>query len=310
MKKRTEWMMWAVSVGSGVIVATLVYSVVASRSTSEAQAARSLPLVVAAATLSPGMVLTDQHLHRVERSTEEIPTGGFAHPHLVFGRTVRRTIKTNAPILESSLVPAGDSPGLKDLLPPGYRALGVSVDARGNIQNHLKAGDQVDVLVTMKDENEIPSSKVLLQNVQVLAVPALPETQGGSRSSQGDTLPVVLAVTPWHAEKLTLAVDVGTLQLMLRGYEDQWPVQTSGVTLDTLLPAGGAASQSVGMIQEVVEEEMTPATYRPVEIIKGQQREHQRFRQKTVLQQPKTPQELETPQVQGEMASEQPRGDL
>ncbi len=260
--------MWTVAIVCGLMAAAGAYWIILSQSAQEVQAtsgAEPQPLILAAADLVPGTVLAEKHL--AENTAQEIPPGAFTQRANVLGRTVREPIPQETPILESALVPAGRQVFLKESLPPGYRAIGVSVDTRGVLQQHVQPGDEVDVIVTMKDDQQIPSSKVLLQNVRVLASPEM-KTPEGSRAAPREEVPVILAVTPWDAEKLALALQVGTLQLLLRGPSDHRIVQTSGVTLDTLLPTqeGGAAK---GM----------ETTYRPVEIIKGQQRQYERFRE-------------------------------
>lgn len=273
MGKRMKFLMWMVAVISGLIAAVGVYGALAFRTNpagQEGKVATKLAMVAAATELAPGTVLNSSHLHSIEFPIEKMPQGGFTEPKSLMGRTVKEPISEDAPILESTLVPRGRSPLLKELLPPGYRAISVPVDAGGDIQEHLRPEDRVDVMVSMKDEKETPSSTVLLQNVRVLAVPDSKVSQGVR--GRGDTIPVILAVTPWDGEKLALALDVGTLRLLLRGSKDPQVFQTSGVTIDTLRPT----TEGIFRPDQVAEKK----TYDSVEILRGQQRHYQRFPEK------------------------------
>jgi pilus assembly protein CpaB len=256
--------MLTLAVASGLVTAVGIYQrLMTPRMTSMARTKQSVPVVVARMPLARGIVLTDSHLETIMMLRAQTPSGTFTDPQSLIGRLVKEPIAQRGPILETSLAPVGHRPLH---LAKGYRAVGVSVDARGGIQRFLESGDHVDVVVTMDDEEGVTSSRVILQDIEVLAVPERSDPnmrEGGSN----EQVPVTLAVTPPDAEALSLAMHIGTIQLLFRGYADEQVAQTSGVTRDTLLPRV-AASMAVN-----------PMTYRVVEVIRGQDRVRQRFRE-------------------------------
>jgi len=251
---------------SGLVAAVGIYHrLVASRGAADRPgAAHGVVIVVAKSGLPRGTVLGSEHLASAARTPDEMPTGVFTEPRLLLGRITKDHVRAGEPILESSLIPASGRQPLTSSLPPGYRAVGVFVDPRGGIQRVLQPGHHVDVVVTMDDEDGIASSRLLVQDVEVLAVPdAADATTRFGASSASSGLPVTLAVTPAAAEQLALAMHIGTIHLLVRNYADDALTQTFGVTEDFLMPQ--AAGQD-------------PATaYRVVEVLKGQERFRQRF---------------------------------
>ncbi len=248
MSRRGIALMVTVAMVSGLVVAGGLYQrLVHPR---RAHAGPPVTVVVASSTLARGTVLRETHLELATRPRDEVASGAASNVQALLGRIVADQVPTGTPIVESLLVPARHSPVLATAVPLGYRAFGISIDARGGIQQFLQPGNHVDVVVTMEDAEGSTSAKVLLQDVEVLAVSDSAE----SRVRQGgvESVPVILAVTPRDGEKLSLAMQVGTIQLLVRGYADDQPAQTAGVSKETLLPAA-------------------------VELIKGQQRRRQQF---------------------------------
>ncbi len=275
MSKQMMRIMMAVALVSGLIVAVGIYRILGSRSTGPATV--SVPVVLAKASIQAGSELNEAKLRVETRPMLEAPQGALAAVQLAQGRIARTDIPTGTIITETLLVPPTQSP-IRALLKAGFRAIGVFVDARGAIQRMVQTGDRVDVIVTMEDEQNVSSSRVLLQDVEVLMVPPQEKSEDLTYSAPergSEWLPVTLAVRPADAEKLSLAMRVGSIQLMLRGYDDAVKPETSGVTRDTLLPAvmnPPVASKGAAT---------TPSetTFSQVELIKGQERNRERFLQ-------------------------------
>jgi pilus assembly protein CpaB len=99
----------------------------------------------------------------------------------------------------------------------------------------INPGNRVDVLVTINDpdKNDIPITKIVLENLLVLAT--------GTQiveNSEGKPAPVdvfTLEVSPEQGERLTLAANKGKLQFALRGAADTDIVLTKGITVPELL---------------------------------------------------------------------------
>jgi pilus assembly protein CpaB len=97
----------------------------------------------------------------------------------------------------------------------------------------------------MRPQNGDSASKVILQNVKVLAVGQQLEIEEKSR---GKALPVTVAtllVTPEQSEKLALAATQGKLLLTLRSWTDDSQVTTAGVNPATLIEGSGRTAPVV-----------------------------------------------------------------
>ena len=190
MSKRMVWMMLVVAVGTGLVVAQNLYQRLSRAPQSVAQTPEEIPVVVAKAALERGTTLSADHLETsletVTRLRSEMPSGIFTQAQSLIGRKVKDDIPAGAPVLETSLAPREivSLTGLERKVPVGHRAVGVFVDLRGGIQQFLRAGDHVDVIVTAEDQTVTSTtggesfqaranawSKVLLQDIEVLDVP-------------------------------------------------------------------------------------------------------------------------------------------
>jgi pilus assembly protein CpaB len=131
-----------------------------------------------------------------------------------------------------ALFETGTSGGLRAIIAEGHRAVTVKVDNVIGVAGFVTPGTRVDVLATMPRvdwENPIPFSKVILQNVQVLAVDQKLEE---AKTGEPEIVSVAtLEVDPVQAEHLIYAAHEGRLQLAMRSPDDQEqvPVQAVGV---------------------------------------------------------------------------------
>jgi pilus assembly protein CpaB len=202
-------------------------------------------VVVAAAELPVGLELQAEHLRVVRWPAASRPDGAFGDPAELVGKVVGSRIYPLEPILPARLS-GGPGGGLSSLLPPGMRAVAVRVDDVVGVAGFIHPGDSVDVIVTLRPDGgrAATSSKVILQNIRVLAVGG--ETDGEARSTalpgrkrQGAAAAAVatLQVNADQSERLALAAAQGKLLLTLRSAADadEVLVATKGMTPDTLL---------------------------------------------------------------------------
>src|SRR5262245_60138140 len=128
-------------------------------------------IVVAAQTVSLGSRLTEADL-RLAPWPRAVPLdGSFKKLSDVVGRGVITSMIANEPILESKLAAAGSGAGLTAAIPEGMRAVGVKVNDVIGVAGFVVPGTRVDVLVSgsPNKNGELEMSKVILENVQVLA---------------------------------------------------------------------------------------------------------------------------------------------
>ena len=261
---RKRGAMLAISAVCALIAAAGIYRMLSREQTVEADVRPPASIVVAKTELPRGTMLQPEHLELLSEPAGTLPEGAFRQPRLLIGRTVKQSVAAGAPILQGAL--ASTQSMLDARLLPGYRAVGVFVDGRGGLQRYLQAGDRVDVIVTIDNKDAGSSSRVVLQDVEILEIP---RREGSSTYEENTTwMAVVLAVTPWDAEKLALAMHVGTIELLGRSAGDTRLATTSGVTQDTLVATGRSAGEPGSN---------SGTTYRSVELIKGQSRSQERF---------------------------------
>lgn len=176
------------------------------------------------------------------------------------GGTVRRPLRKGQALTATLLIKPGEPGFIAAVLQPGLRAISVPTSAVASNSGMVSTGDRVDVVLSLDREKETQASgagtgaprlasQTLLRNVRVLALNNLtvgaltvraeqPADKDKKRYTAYET--VTLEVTPAQAERLSVAKEVGTLQLVLRGArEPRQPMVTDGRSITTLSQATG-----------------------------------------------------------------------
>ena len=138
------------------------------------------------------------------------------------GAIVRTPIFAGEPIRGSKVVAANGRGFMATALPHGMRAVSFDIAPDTDAGGFILPNDHVDVLLTQKPAND-PSntdfiSKVILSNVQVLAVDQQIEEKDGQKVIVGKT--ATIQVDPQQAERLANARQQGTISLALRSIVD------------------------------------------------------------------------------------------
>lgn len=154
-------------------------------------------------------------------------------------RVVITNISPRDPLTEAKLAPVGAAGGLSSVIPEGYRAMTVKVDDVVGVSGFILPGTLVDVVVVIAPPkgsgNEEMISKIVLQNIKVLASGQNIDKPKSEREVERSVRAVTLQVTPEQAEKLALAGSEGKLQLVMRNSVDQADEQTAGANKRSLL---------------------------------------------------------------------------
>jgi len=168
-----------------------------------------------------------------------MPPGSFQEAKLLNSRVVKVNLVRGEPLLESKLAPVGAMGGLSGVITDGKRAITVKVNEVVGLAGLALPGNKVDILVNTKDESDKPISKIVLEQILVLAVG---QDLGRDETKPKSVTAVTLEVTPEEAEKLDLSRSIGTLSLVLRNQVDKSPGTTAGVrTRDLLNPESKVA---------------------------------------------------------------------
>ena len=148
----------------------------------------------------------------------------------VLSRVTVAEVAAKTPILTRYLASPGTLAGLSGILKQGMRAVSVRVDEASGVSGFVAAGTYVDVIAIMPPQIEGARqvSKVILQNVRVLAGGQQMQTRNDGKATLVNT--ISLEVAPAQAEKLKLAEHEGKLQLSIRNTTDQIVETTPGAT--------------------------------------------------------------------------------
>ncbi len=146
------------------------------------------------------------------------------------------SIVADEQVLLSRLAPAGVNVGLSYTLPKDKRAMTVAVNEVIGVAGFLFPGDRVDVVGTVT-LHDVSFTKIVLQDVEVLAIAQKVETKPGEEPRV--TTSATLALTPDQAEVLAQVDNSGKVRLALRPYGATSLVQTDGKTIEAVLGRGG-----------------------------------------------------------------------
>ena len=235
-------------------------------------------VVVASTDLGLGTALTADMV-----STTTVPpdqaADTFTSPADVVGRVVRQPVRAGHAFTSADFE-TGVNFAVAQSLKPGLRAMAVPLSKVDSVGALLQAGDYVDVLLSLEENDALnpivvpnPNAghvsldgtvaepyvlidtyinnttiKVVVQNVQVLAVTQRSADTSGNSNQPSDEpeVVVVLAVTPQQAEVVRFAQLDGNVSLVLRAPADSTAgdTATTGITLKQLVDQYGVLPPS------------------------------------------------------------------
>jgi pilus assembly protein CpaB len=225
---------------AGALVFGLLAAFSVSRFLSSAQAnnGNMTKIAVAKVDIPLGTKIIPEQVGEVEVPAGTTPDGTFESAAKLVGRVAVVNIAPREAITDAKLAPEGTDGGLTAVIPEGYRAMTVKVDDAVGVSGFIQPGAVVDVVVVIDPRengiNQDPISKVVLQNIKVLANGQNIDKPKNEREAT-TVKAVTLQVTPEQAEKLALAANEGKLQLIMRNSTDQGDSQTTGINKRTLL---------------------------------------------------------------------------
>ena len=241
------------------IVIGLAAVLLAARWVSGKASGSTSKVVVAKTNLDGGTRLTPELLQTVDWPAASVVKGTFADPKALETRVTVTSLAQGEPVLEAKLAAVGSKGGLSSVIAEGKRAITVKVNEVVGVAGFAFPGNRVDVMVNAQDEQNKPMSKIVLEQILVLAVA---QEVKGDESKPKVVNAVTLEVTPDQAEILDLARSVGTLSLVLRNQMDRESVATSGVGKSDLLE-GRATRRSPFNAEAKIHEPMAPELTAP-----------------------------------------------
>lgn len=236
-------------------------------------ASTTQPVVIAKETIPVGTAIQPNQVEVVQRAPETLPANAIKAQSEAAGRVTRSTIYPGEVIVGDRLADASGPGGLPLLIPKNMRAITLKVDDTISVAGFVRPGHHVDVLTTFDVDKDMGKaiSKTILQNVKVIATGQ--EVENSDEPKKSKLVPTVtVLVTLEQAERLALAINAGTIRLVLRNHDDNTETPTEGVTLNSLIPET-QKDFPLPAPEPVMENEATPAEsvnrLRTIEVYRG-----------------------------------------
>jgi pilus assembly protein CpaB len=221
-------------------------------------------ILVATAALSSGSFLRNKdvmwrryagktepsQIRRSPGSTDNSDLDQQSHGE-VFGAALRENVASGEPIRRNAIVRPGDRDFLQIVLLPEARAIALPLATGGASTRLLSPGDHVDLILTQtfKDDPSLTRrsvSETVVESLRVLAIDA-----ADTKATVGDTgfgRAVTLEVTPQQAEKISVAIELGKLSLMLRSNN-----------ANEAAPSSSSGSPKTGRLEPIWAGDVSPA---------------------------------------------------
>lgn len=232
---------WGVAIIAGLTAALLTARYLEKRTT--AISAPTTKIVVAAIDLPLATRIRPDQLKLVDWPVSATPPGSYHDAKEAIDHILMARVLAGEPLVSGRLAAKSSGNGLAALIPDNMRAIAVHVDDVVGVAGFIHPDDRVDVIVTLRPTRPTdaePVSKVILQNVKVLAVGKELEVSDGNRAQATPTTVATLLVDSNGSEKLALAANEGRILLTLRSWTDEQQVATTGVKPSVLLSDNSA----------------------------------------------------------------------
>ena len=183
-----------------------------------------------------------------ELIASSVPDTAFTSIASLTNRYTAVTVLPEDIITPVRLMDEDTIPNLARAIPAGKRAVSIAVSKASSVGGFIQQGDFVDVIATFRPRNGETITKIVLQDIQVLAMGNTYEFEGAIATmtpaiAASKAELITLALTPEDLEKL-MYLDAGTtFRLVLKNPTDKDNVvQTKGATEQIVLKDIGHAS--------------------------------------------------------------------
>lgn len=261
----------------GLAAAGVVWFYMNQQSAASVTSRQTRPVVVAATDQPFGTKLERNMLKVVNYPKDSVPTNAYSSLDSVVGQTTKIFLAAKEPVLASKLSTIGG--GLSMMVRPNMRASSVTVNLVSSVSGFVVPGDKVDVLVTIDQtaQQQIATTKTILQNIEVLAAGVKTEQRDQENKPNTDLQTITLLVDPPAAERMALAMHEGKIHLTLRNPEDTDSTNVKPLDTRELLgnqpvasagPRRSAPKKEIVYVDKPVPVQQAPAQPYKVTVIK------------------------------------------
>lgn len=203
--------------------------------------AATVSTVVAVQDIPARTTITQAMLEVRRVAPGQVPADAATAISDLVGKVATAPISAGSPLTNGLIVTRGIEMGLAYTMPNLHRAMTIALDPVSAVAGFVKPGDHVDVLATFNIGNRQSVTRLVLQNVTVLATGSQslssrpPDNSAGTAqegSQDSSALSnATLMVSPDQAQTLALAIARGKMQLLLR------PADDTSVSTPTPMPS-------------------------------------------------------------------------
>lgn len=197
-------------------------------------------ILVATETIAERTLIDKKMIKEIQVPESEIFNNYIIDSSNIVGKYTKNVILKDEGFNKDKLINSLDNE-LSLKIEGNNRGVSINVNGSTGVSDLIKQGDFVDVIVFLsekKDGGEIVRpdiTKILLQNIQVLAIDKELNRDVEKRVEVPANYLVTLSVPIFDIEKLTLAEDIGKLKLVLRPLKPDYIHKTEGATWEQLI---------------------------------------------------------------------------
>lgn len=210
---------------------------------------KKVTILVAKDTIAARTIIENKMLQQIQVPEDSIFKDYIKDASKIVGKYTKDAVMKNEGFREDNLI-SKNSDEITINIDSNNRAVSINVTGASAVSDLLKAGDRVDVVASLPEKKELAvtvrpeTAKILLQNIQVLAVDKQITREDTTKTKTDTTVEkvpttflVTLSVPLTDVEKLVLAEDIGSLKLVLRPLDKEGNVTTNGAVWQDISPA-------------------------------------------------------------------------
>lgn len=222
-------------------------------------AEKPVDVLIATTDLEPMTVVDSKSVVTKKVAKSQVPENALLNPVQVVGKILTTRMVAGQSFTKSCFAREGAGVYLASSLPPGKRAMSITLTDWSGMAGLLYPGSVVDVLVSFKslgvngrqNETEMKST-TLLQGLQVLAIGSqsvaqvdYKDKQTGALANHGEvnSRMITLLVDPKQAEILQLASQSGSIALAMRNPLDKSQEARRLTRAREIKPGGDAVNE-------------------------------------------------------------------
>ena len=213
-------------------------------------------VLVAAAALPAGSLIKPESIVAAEIDINHVKPGSWADTPAsrsdLVGAMVRRSMSAQEPIMPGDVMRPGEHGFLAAVLTAGSRAISIGVDAVSGTAGLIWPGDRVDVILTQTIDDTSASAgrrvagETVLHATRVIAIDQrLVQGATNSAADGATNRTVTIEVTPAEAERVSVAMRIGKLSLVVVAADQQATLVAASKPNSKTITWGGDVSTAL-----------------------------------------------------------------